>query len=110
MKRKMFKVGDKIEGKTTNGNIIVGTIVKINKTTYKLDSGALIKFDSASEINEEYWELIIENRTKTALYMALKTVDYTKMPFKSVKDAFISLFGEAHYELVVGSIRKQLGL
>lgn len=109
-KQKMFKVGEKIEGKTASGSVVIGTIVRINKTTYKLDSGALIKFNDAAEINEEYWDLIIKNRAKVALSTALKTTDYQKMSFKTIKEAFICLFGEEHYDLVIGSIKKQIGL
>lgn len=105
-----FKVGDQIEGKTQGGNIVIGTVVKINKTTYKLDNGALIKFDCASEVNMDHWDIIIENRAKTALSAALRSMDYTKVPYTKIKNAFIDIFGKSHYELVLNSIKKDLGL
>lgn len=107
---KRFKVGDLIEGKTANGTISVGKIVKINKTTYKLDNGALIKFNCASEVNMEYWNTIVESRAKAAIQMGLKSVDYSKIPYEKVKNAFIALFGQNHYSLVINSIKKDIGL
>ena len=109
MSAKLFKIGDVIECSIKN-KVVVGKIVKINKTTYKLESGELVKFKDASEVNMDYWDAIVKNRLKNSMSLSLRGVDYTNFPFESVKNAFISLFGEEHYELLMGGIRKQIGL
>ena len=109
---KEFGIGTHIQGYGLGNTheFTHGIVSHITDISYIINTGDEISKEFASEFDSVYWENVTWEQILLALSAAFKGVDYSKLPKESVKQAFILLFGQSHYNLVENSIRKSNNL
>lgn len=105
-----FKIGDKIEGKDEKGTLVCGSIVKVNKNTYKLEKGVLVSKETATEPNVEYWDSVVAKKLRNACILSIKGTHLENLTDAALKRAAAAILGKKAVTELEDIIKKRLGL
>ena len=104
-----YSVYDFVRGFDANGRLVCGVIAKVNKASYKLQNGALIKKDKAELMTDYDIDALIFEHLKPSLVMALKSAKLNEIETKKLERAYIALFGKKQLDTIKSRIKKLLG-
>ena len=107
---KEYVVGDFIEGMSIDGKTVVGVIVKVNKTTYKLHTNYTIHKREARDVDLDYWDEEVKKRLITAMKFSIKGKALESVSFTNLKKAYIALFGTKNFNDLELTVKSHLGL
>ena len=106
---KDYKTGEIVRGFTQQNAIEYGIIEKVNKNSYKLRSGILIKKEGAELVSDSEIEQLVSESSAPSILLAFSKLQEKNIDVKKLEKAYAVLFGKKALDTLKNYVRNFLG-